>query len=107
MGGCVMELTDKEADLIASMRKSQPPPWPTKRDCGRPAMQYPHVYRDEFGVKVVKPCAGKHVGYEVYLDESLMCVCTYKKGAMSVSDYIVATKQSARKEEADDATKGN
>lgn len=102
MGGCVMELTESEADLIASMRKSQPPPWPTKRDCGRPAMQYPHVYRDECGVKVVKPYAGKHVGYEVYLDESLMCVCTYKKGAMSVSDYIVSVKQSAQKEDNND-----
>lgn len=107
MRGCVMELTEKKADLIASMRKSQPPPWPTNRDCGRPAMQYPRVYRDECGVKVVKPRAGKHVGYEVYLDESLMCICTYKKGAMSVSDYIVATKQPTRKEEVDDITKGN
>lgn len=44
MRGCVMELTEKEADLIASMRKSQPPPWPTKRCPGRPVMQYPHVY---------------------------------------------------------------
>lgn len=70
-------------------------------------MQYPHIYRDECGVKVVKPYAGKHVGYEVYLDESLMCVCMYKKGAMSVSDYIVATKQPTRKEKADDAMKGN
>lgn len=105
MRGCVMELTEKEADLIASMRKSQPPQWPTKRCPGRPVMQYPHVYRHECGVKVVKPCAGKHVGYEVYLDESLMCVCTYKKGAMSVSDYIVANKQPTRKEKANDTTK--
>ena len=103
----IMTLTEKEADLIASMRKSQPPPWQTRRNCSRPVMQYPHVYRDECGVKVVKPCAGKHVGYEVYLDENLMCICTYKKGAMSVSDYIIATKQPIQKEEADDITKSN
>lgn len=89
----IMTLTEKEADLIASMRKSQPPPWQARRNCGKPDMRYPHVYRDECGVKVVKPRAGKHVGYEVYLGDNLMCVCTYKKGAMSVSDYIITKEK--------------
>ena len=55
-------------------------------------MTYPYVLRDEGGVKVVKPDNGKHSGYGVYADDALLCICTYRKGAFSVMDYILKLK---------------
>ena len=54
---------------------------------------FPKRLREERGLAIFKPVVGKHVGYYVYDGDTLICVCTYRRGAESLMDYIIANRR--------------
>lgn len=50
--------------------------------------EYPCLVYERGGLKAYKECDGKHTPWSVYDGDTLVCMCVYKKGAISAVDYI-------------------
>lgn len=48
---------------------------------------------DSDGITVERVGEGSHANWAVYVDGELLCLCVYKKGAMSLVNYINKLKR--------------
>lgn len=86
-----LDLTEYERRMILEMRRRRE--IEEREERRRHKRTYPFILRDELGVKVVKPNEGKHSGFWVCVDDELLCLCMYRKGAYSLMDYILKFKK--------------
>lgn len=80
-----MELTQKEAEDVMNKRAEE-------AERNTPRIIGDVIYR-EGGMTVTRYIGGRHAQYAVYDGVQMICLCVYKKGAVSVMDYILKLKR--------------
>ena len=80
-----MELTQKEVKAVMDKRAEE-----AERNAPRIIGD---VIYSEGGITVTRYIGGHHPQYAVYDGVQMICLCVYKKGAVSAMDYILKLKR--------------
>ena len=79
-----MELTPSEMKLIEERRAAEA----TKQGIGMVG----DVVRRDGNLTVTRYYGGHHPQFALYDGDTMVCLCVYRKGAMSAMDYILKLK---------------
>ena len=91
-----MELTNEERRMVLAERRRREAEMRTFKMAHANAIKYPLMVYEKGGLRAYKECDGKHTPWSVYDGDTLVCMCVYKKGAISVVDYINNLKEGER-----------
>ena len=80
-----MELTQKEVKAVMDKRAEEAE-WNAPRIIGDV------IYR-EGGITVTRYIGGHHPQFALYDGVQMVCLCVYKKGALSAMDYILKLRK--------------
>lgn len=84
-----MELTPKEARAIMDRRAEE-------AERNAPRIVGDVIQRDG-DLTVTRYCGGHHPQFALYDGVQMVCLCVYKKGALSAMDYILKLRKGAVK----------